>query len=276
MNNKMHGYLRKKTRSIALILVIATSAMSISNASAQRYDPEESIVWQQLKKTVFEQRAINATHNNTIRLDINGRAEDASVVPVVLRTVTPQQPERYIKKIWLVIDNNPSPIGVVFNLTPESGRADIETRVRVENSTFVRAIAETSDGSLFMDVKTIAAAGGCSAPGGADDSAASMGKMKFRVDDEIELNKPNLAKLMVNHPNFSGLSKEDKRVQFVKHLVVSYAGREIMSADIDFTISKNPTFNFYFLPTEKGELKAEIIDTNDLKFESSLAIKPGS
>ena len=260
-----------------VMLSITSGALSMGNAAfAQRYDPEESPVWQQLKKTVFEQRAINASINNTIRLDIASRAEDASIVPIVLRTITPQKPERFIKKLWLIIDNNPSPIGVVFNLTPESGRADIETRVRVENSTFVRAVAETNDGSLFMDVKTIAAAGGCTVPGGADDSSANMGKMKFRLDEDVELNKPNLAKLMVSHPNFSGLSKEDSRVQYIKHLVVRYGGREIMSADIDFTISKNPTFNFYFLPTEKGELKAEIVDTNDLKFETSLAIKPES
>jgi sulfur-oxidizing protein SoxY len=264
-------------QSFGLTIALAGALLLASAyANAQRFDPEESPVWQQLKKTVFEQRPINATHNNTIRLDMATRAEDASVVPIVLRTIAPQKSDRYIKKMWLVIDNNPSPIGVVFNLTPESGRADIETRVRVENSTFVRAIAEMNDGALFMDVKTIAAAGGCSTPGGADDATANMGKMKFKFDDEIELNKPNLAKLMVNHPNFSGLSKEDKRVQYVRHVVVSYAGREIMSADIDFTISKNPTFNFYFLPTEKGELKAEIVDTNDLKFETSLAIKPES
>lgn len=266
-----------KTKSLAhgVFLALILSLIS-ARANAQLYDPEESPVWQQLKKTVFEQRPINATHNNTIRLDMASRADDASIVPIVLRTVTPQKPDRYVKKMWLVIDNNPSPIGVVFNLTPESGRADIETRVRVENSTFVRAVAEMNDGALFMDVKTIAAAGGCTVPGGTDDASANMGKMKFKLDDEVEFNKPNLAKLMVSHPNFSGLSKEDKRVQYVRHVVVSYAGREIMSADIDFTISKNPTFNFYFLPTEKGELKAEIVDTNDLKFETSLAIKPES
>jgi sulfur-oxidizing protein SoxY len=268
-----------KNTSIARVfaaLVAFYGLLAGGNAYAQRYDPEESAVWQQLKKTVFEQRAINATTNNTIRLDISPRADDAAIVPIVLRTIAPQKPDRYIKRLWLVIDNNPSPIGVVFNLTPDSGRADIETRVRVEMSTFVRAVAETNDGALFMDVKTIAAAGGCSAPNGAEDSTANTGKMKFRLDEDVQLNQPNLAKLMVSHPNFSGLSKEDKRVQYVKHLVVSYAGREIMSADIDFTISKNPTFEFYFLPTETGELKAEIVDTNDLKFETSLAIKPES
>ena len=261
-------------RWIASLIALCLSTFG-GAANAQRYDPEESAVWQQIKRTVFEQRSINASANNTVRLDITTRAEDASIVPVVIRTIKPQSPERYIKKLWLIVDNNPSPIGVVFNMSPNSGRADIETRVRVEMSTFVRAVAETNDGALFMDVKTIAAAGGCSAPGGPDDGAP-VGRMKFRLDDNVELNKPTLAKLMVSHPNFSGLSQQDKRVQYVKHLVISYAGQEIMSADIDFTISKNPTFNFYFLPTEKGELKAEIVDTNDLKFETSLAIKPES
>jgi sulfur-oxidizing protein SoxY len=269
----------RKNSSIARLfaaLMAIYGLLAGSNAYAQRYDPEESAVWQELKRTVFDQRPVNASVNNTIRLDIATRAEDASIVPVMIRTIKPQSPERYIKKLWLIIDNNPSPIGVVFNVTPNSGRADIETRVRVETSTFVRVVAETNDGSLFMDVKTIAAAGGCTVPGGADDSSENMGRMKFRLDETVELNKPTLAKLMVSHPNFSGLSQQDKRVQFVKHLVVSYAGREIMSADIDFTISKNPTFNFYFLPTETGELKAEIVDTNDLKFETSLEIKPES
>ena len=265
-----------KTKYAHGIFIAIILSFAAARANAQLYDPEESPVWQQLKKTVFDNRPVNASFNNTIRLDMASRADDASIVPVLLRTIAPQKPDRYIKRIWLVIDNNPSPIGVVFNLTPESGRADIETRVQVENSTFVRAVAETNDGSLFMDVKTIAAAGGCTVPGGTEDETANLGKMKFRLDENVALNQPNLAKLMVSHPNFSGLSKEDKRVRYVRHVSVSYAGKEIMSADVDFTISKNPTFNFYFLPTEKGELKAEIVDTNDLKFETSLAIKPES
>jgi sulfur-oxidizing protein SoxY len=259
------------------VLFAAHVMLVAASANAQSYDPEDSVVWRQLKTSVFANRAINATHNDAVQLTLSARAEDAAIVPVVIRTTAPQTAQHYIKKLWLVIDNNPSPIGIVFNLSPNSGRADIEARVRIENSTFVRAIAETNDGALFMDVKPISAAGGCSGPGGADESAmASMGRMKIRLEDDVELNKPTLAKLMVSHPNFSGLSKQDTRVQYVKHLVVSYAGREIMSADIDFTISKNPTFNFYFLPTESGELKAEIVDTNELKFETSLAIKPES
>ena len=49
-----------------------------------------------------------------------------------------------------------------------------------------------------------------------------------------------------------------------------------MSADVDFTISENPNFRFYFLPNANGELRAEVVDTADLRFESKLVLNdPG-
>ena len=49
-----------------------------------------------------------------------------------------------------------------------------------------------------------------------------------------------------------------------------------MSAEVDFTISENPNFRFYFLPKEKGELRAEIVDTADLRFETKLVVNDSS
>lgn len=260
-----------RTAHFALIAL----SLAVGREAFAQGTPEASPVWQQLQQTVFENRPINAHGNQVVQLHLNSRAEDAATVPILVRATLAQTERRYIKRLWLVIDNNPSPIGVVFHLTPHSGQADIETRVRIENSTFVRAVAETNDGELFMDAKPIYAAGGCSGPSVADEAAmASLGKMRMRLEDKLELNKPVQAKLMVSHPNFSGLSKMNSYAQYVKRIVVSYAGREILSADVDFTISENPAFRFYFVPSEHGELKAEIVDTNDLKFETTLAVKP--
>ena len=85
-----------------------------------------------------------------VSLDAPVRAEDAAIVPIAIKTRFPQTPERYIDKIYLIIDNNPSPISAIFKFTPHSGRADIETRVRIDEYTHVRAIAETNDGGLHM------------------------------------------------------------------------------------------------------------------------------
>jgi sulfur-oxidizing protein SoxY len=259
----------------AFIASMLICASTIGGGAWGQGAPEQSPVWLQLQDTVFGKRAINPGGKQVVQLHVNSRAEDAATVPILVRTALPQTEQRYIKRLWLVIDNNPSPIGVVFHLTPHSGQADIETRVRIENSTFVRAVAETSDGELFMDAKPIYAAGGCSGPSLADEAAmANLGNMKMRLEDRLQLNKPVQAKLMVSHPNFSGLSKLNAYTQYVKRIVVSYAGQEILTADVDFTISENPTFRFYFLPKEHGELKAQIVDTNDLKFETTLAVRP--
>jgi sulfur-oxidizing protein SoxY len=102
--------------------------------------------------------------------------------------------------------------------------------------------------------------------------------MKLRVDDPVVDNQPNLAQLMISHPNNSGLAMDQLTrfttpARFVRHINVSYSGKHVMSADVDFTISENPNFRFYFVPHGDGELKAEVVDSNDARFESSVAVR---
>ena len=47
-----------------------------------------------------------------------------------------------------------------------------------------------------------------------------------------------------------------------------------MTADVDFSISENPNFRFYFTPSSEGELRAEVVDTKDIKVESFVKITP--
>ena len=51
------------------------------------------------------------------------------------------------------------------------------------------------------------------------------------------------------------------------------ADQPIMTAEVDFTISENPNFRFYFVPKEAGELKAVVIDTKDRRFESTVRVE---
>ena len=265
-------------------LLLAISAWGAAPALAQLKsgeDPDSSEVWKKVRASLFEQRPIVTPAEDVLQLEAPARAEDAAVVPIAIRTRFPQSRERYVDRLWLVIDNNPSPISAIFRFTPDSGRADIETRVRVDEYTHVRAIAETNDGKLYMTTRFVKASGGCSAPPGKDQAAAlaTLGRMKFRVEGEVDRNKPVLAQLMISHPNNSGLAMDQATRQFtpshfVRKVDVSYAGRPVMSADVDFSISENPNFRFYFVPQGAGELKAEVVDSNDLRFESALKVQP--
>jgi sulfur-oxidizing protein SoxY len=244
-------------------------------------NPDASPVWQKVRASLFADKPITSPADDLIELEAPVRAEDAAIVPVAIRTRFPQKADRYVEKVWLIIDNNPSPISAVFNFTPASGRADVETRVRVDEYTHVRAIAQTNDGKLYMTTRFVKASGGCSAPPGKDQASAlaSLGKMRFKVEGEVKANQPVLAQLMISHPNNSGLAMDQLTRQytpahFVRRVNVTYGGKPVMSADLDFSISENPNLRFYFTANSKadGELKVDVVDSNDLKFETSLKL----
>ena len=244
-------------------------------------DPETAI-WKKLKRSLFENRPVASDARGIVELVTPVRAEDAAVVPVAIRTQLTQRPERYVRRIYLIVDKNPSPLAAMFELTPESGRADLETRIRIEEYTHVRAVAELSDGTLFADTRFVKASGGCSAPAGKDPAAAAarVGRMRLAVDGNVSYNQPALAQLMISHPNDSGLvmdqlTRHYTPAYFVRSIKVTYAGRPILTAEVDFSISENPNFRFYFVPVGDGELKAEAVDTKELRFETRLAVRRG-
>lgn len=247
---------------------------------AQDIAPEASPIWQKLRADLFARMPIG-TGDNVIVLETPKRAEDAAVVPIAIRAQFPQAANRYIEKLWLVIDNNPSPIAAIFVFSRASGRADIETRVRVEQYTPIRAIALTNDGALHMAANYIKASGGCSAPSSKDAAAAqaTLGKMRLRVDDPLAAGRPALVQLMISHPNDSGLAMDQltrtyAAPHFVRSIEVHYGSKLVLSADLDFSISENPNFRFYFVPGSDDELDARAVDNQDLEFTTSLKLSP--
>jgi len=233
-----------------------------------------------LRTSLFTDRPIvDDAAGEVVSLRAPARAQDAAVVPISISTHVEQTPDRYVSKVYLLIDQNPSPVAAIFWFTPDSGRADLETRVRVEDYTWMRAVAEMNDGKLYMSARYVKAAGGCSAPyGTAPDFDAFTPRMKLKVDASVVPGQPSLAQLMIQHPNSSGLARDQMTqlyipAYYVRKIEVSYAGRPILEAQVDFSISENPNFRFYFLPREPGELKAVVIDTKDRRIEGAVHVE---
>jgi sulfur-oxidizing protein SoxY len=266
----------------ALIASLALGGTGGARAAAQAGDnPEASEIWRKVRASLFETRPITNVGDDTLLLDAPVRAEDAAVVPIAMRARLPHTTSSFVSKLHLVIDNNPSPIAAIFAFTPQSGRADIETRVRVDEYTFVRAIAETNDGRLLMRTRFVKASGGCSAPPGKDPQAAlaSLGRIKLRVDGDVVMNKPTLVQLMISHPNDSGMVMDQMTRQFtprrfVRTVNVTYGGQSVLEADLDFAISENPNLRFYFVPRGPGRLAVDVVDSNQAAWKSSLDVAP--
>lgn len=255
-------------------------ALALLPATTLAGDPE---TWPAIRNSLFQDRPIAEADGELLRIEAPNRAEDAAVVPIAIHTGIDQAHQRSVRKTWLVIDQNPSPIAAVFNFTPDSGRADIETRVRINAYTLVRAIAELDDGSLHMVTRFVKASGGCSAPASKDpaEALATLGRMKVKVDGQLAEGKPVLAQLMISHPNDSGLamdqlSRQYTPAHFVREINVSYAGKTVMTADVDISISENPNFRFYFVPRGAGDLAVDVVDSNELHFHSALRLDPAA
>lgn len=262
--------------------VLLLAGLFAGTASAADPPPSaDTAIWARVRTHLFQNRPIADSAGQYIDFELPARAEDAAVVPIRIIAKKIAQPALYVQNLYLVIDNNPSPIAAVFHLTPDTGRADMETRVRIEAYSYVRAIVETSDGKLYMTQHYLKASGGCSAPAGTDAAAAlqGLGKMKLTLEGTPRINEPALVQLMIKHPNASGLAVDQithlsETPRFIRRIDVSYAGKPVMSADVDFSVSENPNFRFYFTPHTVGDLVAVAQDTSDMTFKTSLAVRP--
>jgi sulfur-oxidizing protein SoxY len=258
-----------------LARILLLSIAVATGARAQEPDAEASAIWRKVHADVFASARI-APGEGVIAIEIPARAQDAAMVPVAIRAAFPQSPGRFIDKVWLVVDNNPSPVAAVFQFAAGSGRADIETRIRVEQYTHVRAIAATNDGALHMATRFVKASGGCSAPPGADRTDASVGKIGLLVGDAPSPGAPVPARLMITHPNASGLAMDQVTrtyapPHFVRTVEVRHGGELVMRAEVDFTISENPYFRFYLAPGSQGALEATVVDNRELVFTNGVS-----
>ncbi|MGH7630600.1 MAG: thiosulfate oxidation carrier protein SoxY [Gemmatimonadales bacterium] len=107
----------------------------------------------------FGDRPIRRGH---VALDMPAVAEDGRVVPVMIESDLPMNPDAYVKGVHLIVDHNPDAHLAAFHLTPAIGSSAITTRIKMKRTTWVRAIMETSTGELWADyTKVLVTLNGC-------------------------------------------------------------------------------------------------------------------
>lgn len=234
----------------------------------------DSETWQELQYDVVGDAQIEIT-DALLSVDAPYRAHDAATVPIVLKQL---DPDTQITAATVVIDENPAPVAGVFTFSPAMGQLDFEMRVRVNQYSNVRVIAETPDG-LRMAGRYVKASGGCSAPATKDPEAAlaSMGKMKLRsFDDAAQMSKPRReAQIMIRHPNYSGLQRDQITqlfipAHFIDHLEVWQGPDLLFTMDGGISISENPAFRFAYDDNGAPALTIKATDTAGNTFETVL------
>jgi len=264
--------LRFAIRLAVLMLVCSGGAVA---------EQSEVDVWETLLRPQhFGDREIHEG-KSVIELRVPLRAEDSGVVPVSVNAGIEQTPDRYIERLYVFVDKNPRPLAGKFLLTPAMGRADLAMRLRINEYTTVRAIAETNDGELYMDTAFTRASGGCSEPPPflkLKEARERIGEMHFRTRADEKDESVALAHLLISHPNVTGLQLDQRTrafipAEYVTEVVVRFNGEHIMTAETDISISEDPSFRFFFQPQAGGTLTAEMTDSKGRNVTRSFEVE---
>jgi len=84
-----------------------------------------------------------------VKLDIPPLVENGNTVPMTVSVASPMAPEDHVKSIHVFNEKNPQPNIGNFYLSPQAGRAQVSTRIRLADSQKVVAIAKLSDGTFW-------------------------------------------------------------------------------------------------------------------------------
>jgi sulfur-oxidizing protein SoxY len=89
-------------------------------------------------------------------------AENGNAVPVTVSVESEMTDKSYVKALYIAADGNPSPGVAVYEFTPQSGKAEVQMRVRLAQTEKLVAVAEMNDGALYMASREIKVTiGGC-------------------------------------------------------------------------------------------------------------------
>ncbi|MEN3793101.1 quinoprotein dehydrogenase-associated SoxYZ-like carrier [Fulvimarina sp. MAC3] len=244
--------------------------------------PEQAVenadsAWSYLKGDLFGDKDLKAD-TSVVKLDAPSRAADPAVVPMTISL----DPQKDIRKVTLIIDENPSPVAATFDIAKGAGLTELSTRVRVNAYTDVHVVAEDSDGNLFVTKTFVKAAGGCAAPAAKDPEVAArqMGKMKLRTFGKVEgTTDTREAQLQIRHPNNSGLQKDQVTLlyipaHFIDTIDVSRGGETLFKMTGGISISEDPNFRFNYSAETEKPFEVKATDTDGNVFEQTFPVTP--
>ncbi len=256
--------------SISLALcraAIFVSAQSALAADATVVSPSQSLDtmrWSDLRQEYFAGAVI--TLDARVRVVAPAVAEDSMNVPVSVSI--DGLPD--VKKVIVLADYNP--IVKVLEFTPGAARASLGFRVKLQQSTPIRALALTQDGQWHMGGTWVeASGGGCTAPSvgrGAGDWRETLGQVNGRIFSTED--GSSRLRFRVQHPMDTGLAPGIPAFFMEKLAVLDQNDKELMRIQPFEPVSENPVFTIEFDGKALKGLTIRGVDNNGNKVNSKV------
>lgn len=214
-----------------------------------------------------------------ITLELPEHADAGGAVPLAIAIDCAMTPEDHPRVVHVVAHKNPTPHVLSVWLTPENGRAEFATRIRLENSQTVTAVVQMSDGRhLRADRDVSVSFGACAqiGDGSNDDVIAFQPRSRVNVPARAQRGEIIPVRALISHPMETGLrlgsGEEWVRQRIISRFMCAYRGAGLFRARLYPAVSTNPYFSFYARATASGAFEFDWYDTLDLTFTNRAEI----
>ncbi len=144
---------------------LAAAALSVLGLTATPLTLKPSFASaapERLVKAVKERAGVDLSDvkvSDQITIQAPTIAETAAAIPI---TVESNIPVDKVEKVWIFVDNNANPYILDMTVTPLSGKVFVSTRIKMRDSSNIRAIMKLKDGSYIMAAREVkVTVGGC-------------------------------------------------------------------------------------------------------------------
>ena len=135
---------RRRTFLALAALFPFTRAMAQANAHVSTTDP-----------LVFSFTKGASVMPGKVKLDLPKIADSGHSVPMTVSVESPMTTAQHVRTILIVADKNPVRDACWFYLGPRAGKAEVSSRMRLNGTQRVVAIAQLSDGTFWSDARDI-------------------------------------------------------------------------------------------------------------------------
>lgn len=250
-------------------------AASSQVTDTRGFDP----LWRDAEAAILAFFGPVAFRADGIRLDLPGHADSGSAVPLEIAIDSEMTAEDHPLVVHVLAHGNPGPHVFSAWFTPSNGRAMLETRIRLERTQTVTAVARMSDGRhLRADRQVVVAFGACGQIGeGSNDDVVAF-RPRTRVDVPAQARRGDVVpvRALISHPMETGL-RPDATDAWIRQRIVSrfqcaFNGTPLFRARLQPAMATNPYFGFHARVLESGTFDFDWYDTFDLTFAARAPI----
>jgi len=191
-------------------------------------------------------------------VELPGVVDDGSSLPLSVHIEHPMTSGNFIESIHVFAPLNPQIEVLDLELSHAVGRAAFSTRVRINESQTVYAVARTNQGDVYIGATDIrVATGGCAMV--SEGPSDVFGPARVAPLRGVQSGVPQEVRTLISHPMETGRRESaDGSIvprNLIESFVVEYNDEQVLRLRYHTAVAENPFFQFYLTPESSSEAR---------------------